>query len=122
MLMQSKLVAFAATSNPDRAKAFYRDSLGLTLLEDTPFALVFDANGTTLRIQKVQAVQAQGYTSLGWAVVDINAVLQALVGRGVVFERFAGLPQDDAGVWRAPSGAQVAWFKDPDGNLLSITE
>lgn len=122
MLGKEKVIAFIATTKPDAAKAFYRDILGLTLIEDGPFALEYDAGGTMLRVQKVQTLAPHPHTSLGWAVADIQATIRSLVRMGVKFERFGGLPQDDLGVWKAPSDAQVAWFKDPDGNTLSLTQ
>ena len=122
MLANVPLIAFAATSDPDAALDFYRGRLGLRLIEDTPFALVFDAWGTELRIQIVTNVTPPEYTVLGWAVEDLDAMMGDLKLRGVEFIRFEGLPQDDAGVWSTPTGARIAWFRDPDGNLLSLTE
>lgn len=122
MLGSSPIIAFAATEDAARALVFYRDVLGLELKSDEPFALVFDANGTMLRAAKVERAAPPPYTVLGWQVSDIAATVKALTGRGATFERYAGLDQDDAGIWLSPSGAKVAWFKDPDGNLLSLTE
>lgn len=122
MLKSSKLVGFAATAKPEEARRFYEDVLELELLEDTPFALVFGANGTTLRLQKVPAVTAVPYTTLGWEVSDVGAAARWLAARGATLGRFQGLEQDDAGVWTAPDGTQVAWFEAPDGNMLSITQ
>jgi len=115
-------MAFVATANADRAKRFYRDVLGLRLLEDTPFALVFDAAGTQLRIQKVQELKPHQFTALGWKVPDIGSAIVALRQHGITFERFSFLQQDDRGIWTTPDGSQVAWFKDPDGNTLSLTQ
>ena len=115
-------MAFVATANPKRARAFYQKTLGLTLLEDTPFALVFDANGIMLRVQKVQSLKPATHTVLGWRVPDIRKAIGALVRKKIRFERYPGLPQDQMGVWSSPSGAKVAWFEDPDGNILSLTE
>ncbi|MGH9613798.1 MAG: VOC family protein [Bryobacteraceae bacterium] len=122
MLGSSKIMAFAATQNPDRARVFYRDVLGLQLVGEDPYALVFDANGTMLRVQIVQEVAPHGYTTLGWQVLDIVAVAVELQTAGVKLERFEGLPQDELGIWSSPSGARVGWFKDPDGNLLSVSQ
>jgi len=121
MLNRAHLVGFVATRDGARATAFYRDTLGLRLVEDTPFALVFDANGTTLRVQLVEKLAPHPFTALGWHVDDVETAAKALVARGVAFERFAGLDQDALGIWTAPGGTRVAWFKDPDGNLLSIS-
>ena len=122
MLNKSKLISFAATTKPAEAKAFYGDTLGLSLVDDGPFALVFDANGTMLRVQKVREISAAAYTALGWEVGDIRLTIQQLSKKGVRFERYDGLPQDELGVWTTPDGSKVAWFKDPDGNILSLTE
>ena len=115
-------VGLVATANAEAARQFYESVLGLALLEDTPFALVFDSNGTTLRIQKVQQLTRAPYTALGWAVRDIRSIVRALAAKGVAFQRYDGLGQDPLGIWRSPNGALVAWFRDPDGNTLSITE
>ena len=122
MLTTSKPICFAATTKPLQAKEFYRDTLGLKLVEDSPFALVFDANGTMLRVQKVREVVPAGYTILGWEVDDIGTTVGGLSKEGVRFERYDGLPQDEKGIWTAPDGSRVAWFKDLDGNTLSLTQ
>jgi catechol 2,3-dioxygenase-like lactoylglutathione lyase family enzyme len=108
--------------NAEAAKDFYQNILGLRLVEDSPFALVFDANGTMLRIQKVQEHVPANHTSLGWKVRDIRPQINGFVNKGVRFERYDRLPQDEAGIWESPSGARVAWFRDPDGNTLSLTQ
>ena len=122
MLNQSKVVAFVATSRPDEAKSFYQETLGLRLLNEDAFAIVFDANGVMLRVQKVQEHTPPPYTVLGWDVSDIHASVKELSSRGVECERYEWLEQDESGVWTAPSGAKIAWFKDPDGNTLSLTQ
>ena len=122
MLKSAEIVAFAATADAAESMLFYRDTLGLRLVADEPYALVFDANGTMLRIQKAESVMAVPYTTLGWTVDDIFATLEQLVNGGVMFERFSGVGQDENGVAQFPGGAKVAWFKDPDGNRLSITQ
>jgi catechol 2,3-dioxygenase-like lactoylglutathione lyase family enzyme len=122
MLGSSELVAFVATTDIERALVFYRDTLGLSLVEESPFACVFDAHGTPLRVTPVGEIRTAPYTVLGWTVDDIRATVQGLEAAGVRFERFEGMDQDDVGVWTAPNGAQVAWFADPDGNVLSLTE
>jgi catechol 2,3-dioxygenase-like lactoylglutathione lyase family enzyme len=117
-----EIIAFVATRDPDRAKMFYRDTLGLSLESEDPFALVFDAHGTMLRVATVPQVAAAAYTVLGWRVPNIVTASRALRNAGVTFERYEGMRQDKGGVWQSPSGARVAWFKDPDGNTLSITQ
>lgn len=115
------LIAFVATARPDEAKAFYRDVLDLTLVEDSPFALVFDANGTMLRVAKVDRAPPPVGTVLGWRVADISAAMTEIVAKGVAFEHHAGMTDAD-GVRIGPNGDKVAWFLDPDGNRLSLTE
>jgi catechol 2,3-dioxygenase-like lactoylglutathione lyase family enzyme len=122
VLDKSNVVAFVATSRPESAKSFYEQTLGLRLLTDDAFAIVFDANGVMLRVQKVQEHTPPPYTVLGWDVADIHASVGELSGRGVRCERYEWLRQDESGVWSAPSGAKIAWFKDPDGNTLSLTQ
>ena len=122
MISKSKVVAFTATSDPDKAREFYQQTLGLDLIEETPFAIVFDSNGITVRVQKAERVHPAPYTLIGWEVDDITSTMAELASRGVEFERYAQLEQDQAGIWKVPDGTRVAWFKDPDGNLLSLAE
>ena len=121
-MVKSKVIGFVATQNPASARKFYAETLGLRLISDDPYAIVFDANGTMLRVQKVQELLPAKHTVLGWEVADIRAKTGELTKRGVRFERYDGLMQDELGIWMAPSGAKVAWFKDPDGNTLSLTQ
>lgn len=122
-LASSSLVAFVGVCDPDRAKRFYRDTLGLRLVsEELPFALVFDVQGTMLRVTVVPEVKPAKFTVLGWKVPDIQAAVSSLDKEGVEFQRYAGLQQDGLGIWTSPNGARVAWFHDPDGNLLSVTQ
>ena len=122
MLSTGRITAFIASAQPERAKQFYRDTLGLRLVSDDDFAVVFDCAGVQLRIQKVETFRPHPFTALGWQVPSIRRSVSAFVARGVIFERYGFMEQDELGVWQAPSGAKVAWFKDPDGNLLSVTE
>ena len=123
MLTDASVVAFVATTRPAAARVFYADVLGLRLVHEDQFALEFVAGGTRLRVTRVEQMQPAGYTVLGWAVPDIQATVTELAARGVEFERFPEfMQQDEQGIWAAPGGAQVAWFKDPDGNTLSVTE
>ncbi len=121
MLPDAKIMAFAPTQDFARARAFYEGTLGLRFLADDGFALTFDAHGTVLRVTKVPPFKPLPFTTWGWQVREVAQQVAELRNRGVVFERFPGLPQDDLGIWTAPGGVQVAWFKDPDGNLLSIS-
>jgi catechol 2,3-dioxygenase-like lactoylglutathione lyase family enzyme len=122
VLNQSRLVCFVATADAGRARAFYQGTLGLTLVEDGGYALVFDANGTQLRVQRVDAVAPHAYTALGWEVDDLAIAVRALAARGLGAARFPGLPLDADGIWDTPDGSRVAWFHDPDGNTLSLSQ
>jgi catechol 2,3-dioxygenase-like lactoylglutathione lyase family enzyme len=119
------IVAFVPTRDPTKARAFYEGLLGLRFVGDDAFALVFDSNGVMVRIANVSSVDgftAAPFTILGWLVDDIAGTVKALNKKGVKFERFPGMEQDQLAVWSSPSGAKVAWFKDPDGNVLSVTQ
>ena len=119
---RADVIAFVSTTDMARARGFYADVLGLTLIEESPFALVFDANGTMLRVTMVESVAQATYTVLGWRVDDIVAIAHELKGRGVELVRYDGMEQDEIGVWTTPGGDRVAWFRDPDGNTLSVTQ
>jgi catechol 2,3-dioxygenase-like lactoylglutathione lyase family enzyme len=117
------IVGFINIVDVARAKEFYRDTLGLRLVsEEPPFALVFEANGIMLRLGMAQELPPALGTVLGWQVPDISATVKDLGQAGVRFERYQQLKQDTLGIWTAPTGAKVAWFKDPDGNILSVSE
>jgi predicted enzyme related to lactoylglutathione lyase len=120
MLVDAKVMAFVATMDAGRSRAFYETRLGLRCVEDGPYALVFDLNGIMLRVQKVEAFEPQPFTALGWQVDDIAATARELTAKGIEFLRF-GMPQDDLGIWDSGAG-RIAWFKDSDGNTLSLTQ
>jgi predicted enzyme related to lactoylglutathione lyase len=122
MLTDATLVAFVATTDLQRAHAFYGDVLGLTLVDMSPYAGVYDAGGMTLRVSLVTEVTPAPFTVIGWNVKDISAEIEELTARGVGFAHYPEMDQDDLGVWTAPSGSRIAWFSDPDGNVLSLTE
>ncbi len=122
MLGNQKIMAFVGTCDPERAKAFYGQTLGLRFVSQDRFAVVFDANGIMLRVTVLEELKPQTHTVLGWEVSDIAAVVCELQKRGVKFERYGFMEQDEQGVWASPSGARIAWFKDPDGNTLSVTQ
>jgi catechol 2,3-dioxygenase-like lactoylglutathione lyase family enzyme len=122
-LNKCKIIAFAAICDVAKAKEFYGGTLGLTLLsEEPPFALVYDANGIMIRLgMSKEPPQARG-TVLGWEVPDAEAAVKELVAAGITFERYGFMQQDELGIWTTPTGSKVAWFKDPDGNILGISE
>jgi catechol 2,3-dioxygenase-like lactoylglutathione lyase family enzyme len=122
MLTDAKTGAFLAVTDRARAREFYRDVLGLALRHEDDFALVFDSFGTTLRVSPVKAFAPQPFTVLGWEVGDIKAAVAALAARGIEFVRVPGLPQDAQAIWSPAPGIFVAWFKDPDGNMLSLAQ
>jgi catechol 2,3-dioxygenase-like lactoylglutathione lyase family enzyme len=121
-LSEAPPIAFLATTDAERARAFYERALGLAFVADEGVALVFDLAGTMLRIARVDALTPQPFTVLGWRVADIEAAVRGLTERGVRFRRYASLEQDELGIWASPEGARVGWFEDPDGNTLSLTE
>jgi catechol 2,3-dioxygenase-like lactoylglutathione lyase family enzyme len=122
MLGDSGLVAFLATTDAARARAFYEGVLGLRLMSDDPFAVVYSVQGVELRLQKVPQLTPQPHTALGWSIAGLDKVIADIAARGGKFERFPPMEQDAAGILNSPSGARIAWLKDPDGNLLSLTE
>jgi catechol 2,3-dioxygenase-like lactoylglutathione lyase family enzyme len=121
MLSSAKIMAFVSTTSADKARAFYRDTLGLKMVSEDNFALVFDCGGTHLRVALAQEVSPAKYTVLGWEVKDMPAKVAEMAKAGVKFEVFGFFKQDELGIWTAPGGTLVAWFKDPDGNLLSVS-
>jgi len=117
------IIGFVSIVDVSRARDFYRDTLGLRLvMEEPPFALVFEANGIMLRLGMAKELPPAHGTVLGWQVPEITSTVRELGEAGVRFERFAGMDQDEFGIWSSPTGAKVAWFKDPDGNILSVSE
>jgi catechol 2,3-dioxygenase-like lactoylglutathione lyase family enzyme len=117
-----RLIAFLATTDAARSRVFYEGVLGLRFVSEDDFAVVYDVQGIELRLQKVRAFVPQPHTALGWSVDGIDGVVRDIAACGGKFERFPQLGQDAAGIWQSPSGARIAWLRDPDGNLLSLTE
>ena len=122
MLNKSEFINFIATCYVAKARRLYVETLCLTFVSEDQFALVVGANGTMLRIQKVDHVIPHAYTALGWKVSNIKKEVDTLSKLGVKFARYEGMHQDENGIWTAPSKAKIAWFTDPDGNILSLTE
>jgi len=122
MLGSINIIAFVPTRDRDKARAFYEGVLGLRFIKDDGFALVLDANGIMIRVANVKEFTPAQFTILGWKVSEIERVVQALQKKGVHFEMYGFPKQDEIGIWTAPTGDKVAWFKDPDGNILSLSE
>jgi catechol 2,3-dioxygenase-like lactoylglutathione lyase family enzyme len=121
MLASAIVIGFIPTKDFRRAKTFFGQKLGLRFVAQDKFALVFESSGTMIRVVKVGEFQAAGFTILGWIVANIAKNVRELEARGIGFERYPWMKQDDLGIWTAPSGTKIAWFKDPDGNLLSLS-
>ncbi len=117
-----RVVTFLITCNPEAALAFYRDTLGLRFLRDDGFALVFEMDGAMLRIGKVSGFTPAQNTVLGWETEEIVSAMNELAQKGVKFERYPNMGQDEMGVCTFPTGDKVAWFRDPDGNVLSVSQ
>jgi catechol 2,3-dioxygenase-like lactoylglutathione lyase family enzyme len=122
MLGSTNIVAFVPICDGEKARAFYEGVLGLKFVKDDGFALVFDADGIMIRAAKMKEVKPVQFTILGWEVSDIENAVRALTAKGVHFEIFGFFKQDELGIWTAPTGDKVAWFKDPDGNVLSVSQ
>ena len=120
MLDTLNMVTFIPTTDYDKARPFYETVLGLRFVKDDGFAVVFDADRITIRLVKVPDFKPVPYTILGWEVPNIHDAIRDLEPRGVTFERYGFFEQDELGVWTAPSGDKVAWFKDPDGNTIAL--
>jgi catechol 2,3-dioxygenase-like lactoylglutathione lyase family enzyme len=122
MLSFTKIIAFVPTKDAKKARPFYEGILGLHFVSEDKFALVLDANGIMMRVALTAEFQPQPFTIVGWEVFDIKKEVERLQGQGVRFEVYGMKGQDEQGIWSSPSGAKVAWFKDPDGNVLSLTQ
>jgi len=122
MLSNATIKAFVPTVKPAEAKTFYQEILGFKLLNEDNYALEFDAHDTLLQVIIVPELKAQLFTVLGWNVGDIKDTIRQLNAKGIFCERYEFMEQDDLGIWTSPGGSNVAWFKDPDGNVLSLTE
>jgi catechol 2,3-dioxygenase-like lactoylglutathione lyase family enzyme len=121
VLADAPFIGFIPVRDLGAAKDFYAGTLGLRVLDENPFALVIDAGGTMLRVTPVPEPPALSFTIAGWNVPDIAATVRELAGRGVPFNRYDSMNQDELGIWTTPGGDRVAWFTDPDGNTLSLT-
>jgi len=122
MLASMKIVAFVPIKDSEKARSFYEGVLGLRFVKDDGFALVFEANGIMVRAAQMKDFTPAQFTVLGWQVYEIENVVRDLQKKGVHFEIFGFFQQDELGIWTAPTGDKVAWFKDPDGNILSVSQ
>lgn len=123
MLTTGKMIGFLLTRDSQRAREFYEGTLGFQFVSDDPFALVMRAGDNTVRIAKsAEDFTPAGYTILGWEVQNIETVARWLIERGAILEKYPFIQNQELGVWTAPGGDKVAWFKDPDGNVLSISQ
>jgi catechol 2,3-dioxygenase-like lactoylglutathione lyase family enzyme len=122
MITGNKLKAFIASTNPDKARDFYSKKLGFKLLSEDSYGIDFEANEAKIRVSFVENLIPQPFTVLGWETEDIVSTIKFLIEKGITFERYTSIEQDDSCIWTAPGGARVAWFKDPDGNLLSVSD
>ena len=122
MLGSMKIVAFVPIKDSETARSFYEGVLGLRFVKDDGFALVFEANGIMVRAAQMKDFTPAQFTVLGWQVYEIENVVRDLQKKGVHFEIFGFFQQDELGIWTAPTGDKVAWFKDPDGNILSVSQ
>jgi catechol 2,3-dioxygenase-like lactoylglutathione lyase family enzyme len=122
MIAQNPIIAFIPTKDAVRARAFYEEQLGLRFVSDDSFAVVMDANGTMVRIARVGEFTPAPFTILGWQVEDIHQAVAEMTSNGLQFTRYSFLEQSEDGVWTAPGGPKVAWFSDPDGNTLSLSQ
>ena|ERR1700690_1682218 len=122
MLGSSKIVAFLFTTDSKRARSFYEGVLGLRFISEDRFALALESNGNMIRISTSRDFKPAQGTVLGWETTEIEKLVSGLRERGVSFEKFPGMNQDAIGIWTAPGSDKVAWFKDPDGNVLSISQ
>jgi catechol 2,3-dioxygenase-like lactoylglutathione lyase family enzyme len=122
MLGSKNIVAFVPITDGAKARAFYEGVLGLKFIKDDGFAMVLEANGIMVRAAKMKEVTPAQFTILGWQVTDIENIVRELQKKGVKFEIFGFMKQDDLGIWTASTGDKVAWFKDPDGNVLSVSQ
>jgi len=122
MLANARLQTIIWTADRARADGFYGEVLGLARRGESHGASVYDVGGAELRVSPVPSTEPSPHTVLGFAVADIDVIAAALSARHVPTERFPNFNHDERGVWRAPDGAQVLWFRDPDGNLLSVVQ
>ena len=122
MLGDKNIIAFVATTDTSKARPFYENVLGLRVTSIEPYAIVFDANGIQLRMSMTKELKPVQYSILSWVVPDIKKAITELSAKGVKFEKYDWFKQDELGIWTAPDETKVAWFKDPDGNILGLTE
>jgi len=122
MLASGTIVGFLLTKDYDKARAFFEGALGFQFVSVDQFAMVLNAGGTMIRIAKASDFIPARNTVLGWEVQNIEAIVTWLKNRGVTFEKYPFVQDRELGIWTTPTGDKVAWFKDPDGNVLSVSQ
>jgi catechol 2,3-dioxygenase-like lactoylglutathione lyase family enzyme len=122
MATPGTLIGFVPITDAEKSKAFYIDVLGLEFVKDDGFALVFLSDGNMVRLARMSEFTPAQSTILGWQTTEIEALVKALTAKGVTFQRYGFLEQDALGIWSSPNGDKVAWFTDPDGNVLSLSQ
>ena len=122
MLSNYGIIGFIPSKDAGRARLFYETVLGLRVISEDGFAVVVESKGTRIRIVKLREFTPAPFTILGWEVSNIEEVVKELAGRGVAFQRYPGIKQDEIGIWTTPDSSRVAWFQDPDGNVLSLSQ
>ena len=122
MLASMNMMGFILTKDYEKSRAFYEGKLGFEFESLDQFALVMQAGKSMIRIVKVPTFTPLQSTVLGWQVGDIEAIVDWLTKRGVVFEKYPFVQDKERGIWSTPDGSKVAWFKDPDGNVLSVSQ
>ena len=122
MLASAKLIGFVPTKDSKKAREFYEGKLGFRFVSDDQFALVMQAGKSMIRIAKTKDFTPAHYTVMGWEVKDVEAIVKWLNKRGVKFEKYPFVEDRELGIWTTPNGDKVAWFKDPDGNVLSLSQ
>ena len=121
MLEQGKMVGFVFTTDYERARSFYEGKLGFRFVSQDGHALVLHTGKNLIRIAKLPEFTAQRGTVLGWEVENVEATVNELTKKGVTIEKYPWVADKETGIWATPNGDKVAWFKDPDGNVLSVS-
>ena len=122
MLSEAAFTGFLGATDLARARGFFETVLGLSVVSVDDFALLLRGQNGLIRVTRVERAARAPYTVLGWDVADLQSAVLRLTERGLAFNRYPGMAQDELGIWTAPSGSRIAWFEDPDGNVLSLAQ